>query len=163
LFSYADANNSLQIEISDISNVAYPSAWPLLNVSDFFGAKVVTIDGVPALQALKDFAINDVGLAKDAQVRYNIAVLERPPFSGFNSGLSVPWRGLFSFRPHHFMLTPKNSSVSFGLVFANGTASQVSIPWKASPMQSFPDTATYEKSYWSTNKIFAEEKVRSVR
>jgi hypothetical protein len=142
LFAYGDANNRTLLEVSNILNK--PENWPSLNVTELVGAtgitffsslslslfyfsckmfssilSVVSINDVPAVDYVREFAEQRVGLAKDPQVRFNIALLQRAPVSGFDSGLSVPWRGLLTFRPHHFMPAPENATITLDLVLAN--------------------------------------------
>ncbi|CAK4678208.1 unnamed protein product [Aphanomyces euteiches] len=81
---------------------------------DVVGWDVVAIDGAPALDALRDFANNRVGLLKDSGTRFNLAV------SGFGTG-----RGWFVYRPLSTLELPTESSVEFTLVNPSTNATKV--------------------------------------
>ena len=67
VISYADSSNgTMVLEVASILNHA--EEWNF-NVSSLIGARILTIDSVPALQYVTNFAQTSVGLAKDPQVR----------------------------------------------------------------------------------------------
>lgn len=145
VFAYAGTSNDTVLEISD--ELFHPDQWPEFNASDFVGARVVQIDNVPALDYVKDFALNNIGLAKDPAVRFNLALLQRPPLNAYNStGL---WKGMLTFRPHHFALTPENGAMLFDVVLANGTSVKQSVSWRAMPSRTFSSTQDYVNSYFN--------------
>ncbi len=145
LFTFVE-NGTHIVEVSDVLVPNASAFWPF--VSDLIGARVVNIDGIPAVKSIESFSMHEIGLAKDPQVRFNIAFLERPPLSDFDSGLSIPWRGLYTFRPHHFATSPSNASVTFDFLLKNGTLlKDFSVSWKASPPANFANLQDYIASY----------------
>jgi hypothetical protein len=142
LFSYANASGALTLEVSDV--LQRPEAWPEVNVTGWVGAVVEQIEGVPAAQFVQDFATNHVGLCKDPQARFNIALLQRTPFSAFGA-----WPGLLTWRPHHYVLAPSKAGLTFALRFPNGTALTQTLEFKAFSSRNFASTADYEQSYWA--------------
>jgi hypothetical protein len=147
LFSYANASGALTLEVSDVLN--RPEGWPEANVSSWVGAVVEQIEGVPAAQFVEDFAVNHVGSCKDPQTRFNIALLQRPPLSGYN-GTETPWLGLLTWRPHHFALAPQQPGLTFALRLPNGTALTQTLQFKAFSSRGFASTEEYEQSYWAS-------------
>ena len=144
IFSFME-NGRLVFEVSDVLNNA--SAWTDYNYTSLVGARVLQIDGLDAASYLNSFT-DEIGSAKDVQTRFNIALLQRAPLSGYESS-SVPWRGLLTYRPHHFASAPQKSSMTMQVSVRGGAPFSVTMPWKATTTTPFFSNEAYMSSYWN--------------
>ncbi|OQS00231.1 hypothetical protein THRCLA_06117 [Thraustotheca clavata] len=102
-------NNAQVIKISSVDKSEVEAYATLYNESsqpdfDVEGWQITEIDGVPALDALRSFADNNIGVLKDNGSRFNLAV------SGYKTG-----RGWFIFRPMGVFGVPTKQSVTYTL------------------------------------------------
>ncbi|OQR82557.1 hypothetical protein ACHHYP_15860 [Achlya hypogyna] len=112
------------IQILDIDSAeveTYRALHPRAHADfDVAGWEVQSIDGVPAIDALRTFA-EDIGSLKDDGGRFNLAV------SGYKTG-----RGWFVFRPMIVLPVPASRTVVYELQHpATGVRKTVSYDWTA--------------------------------
>ncbi|OQR91385.1 hypothetical protein ACHHYP_04731 [Achlya hypogyna] len=125
-----EGQHVIQISYVDSAEV---EAYHLLNRrapidTDVVGWDVLSIDGVPAVIALREFA-KDLGLLKDEGGRFNLAV------SGYKTG-----RGWYVFRPMSIFALPASRTVVYELRHpVTGDRKTVSFDWIA-------------VNHWSNNK-----------
>jgi hypothetical protein len=105
--------------------------------TDYIGYKVLEIDGIPAINALVDFALKHVGTAKDPNVRLNLAVGR----FDYHDGAWRPFYGDFSVR----LRLPEKDNVVYLLQAPNGTTISVSIPFIT---QKFGAPFITSEEYW---------------
>ncbi|KAF9366741.1 hypothetical protein BGX34_008699 [Mortierella sp. NVP85] len=105
--------------------------------------KVITIDGVPALKAIQDYADNNSGVSRDPGVRLNDALA------------GVSWKQTWSITPGGFSrrwLVPKKDTVEYAVQCGKSKVQKIKAPWSITPItsvikfNSFNDT----QSYWDS-------------
>eukprot|EP01104_Vermistella_antarctica_P019557 TRINITY_DN770_c0_g3_i2.p1 TRINITY_DN770_c0_g3~~TRINITY_DN770_c0_g3_i2.p1 ORF type:complete len:687 (-),score=160.02 TRINITY_DN770_c0_g3_i2:94-2154(-) len=121
-----------------------------IDVTDYVGAEVLTIDSTNALKYLYLFGNSSVGSAKDPATRFNIAMTIPGPYFDLYYRDGGGWLGLFSQRFSHFIDPPSSPQVTYEVRFTNGTEANVTFPWLAQTTDNYSSTQNFTDSCINT-------------
>eukprot|EP01087_Luapelamoeba_hula_P008688 TRINITY_DN2193_c0_g1_i1.p1 TRINITY_DN2193_c0_g1~~TRINITY_DN2193_c0_g1_i1.p1 ORF type:complete len:644 (+),score=56.40 TRINITY_DN2193_c0_g1_i1:2043-3974(+) len=128
--------------IVEVSPVFAADIEAVVDMREYAGATVKTIDGVNAATYIAEWSFQHVGLSKDPQTRFNMAfTINNGGFIQFPFRGPRQWLGLFSWRVPFLQSPPTEPSHTFVFQFPNGTISPpTALPWFArSNLAHYPD------------------------
>ncbi|KAK9719236.1 hypothetical protein K7432_004930 [Basidiobolus ranarum] len=148
LISYVDSENIQRVYILDhlvFRRGLYDKVKELSGVSvdKYLGMEVTEIDGVPVLEALQQFADEELGRTKDSQQRFEMLLANHALSS------SGQWRSFFGYWASPGIV-PDKSSVTYTIRSPQYASTTVTIPWIAVSqvkLNSFSDTQSYKKEF----------------
>ncbi|KAF9951425.1 hypothetical protein BGZ70_000998 [Mortierella alpina] len=138
LYFYAPVENGVQ------SVKIYTADYDKPNVpqQSFDNCVVTTIDGVPALKAIQDFADRSSSVSKDPGVRLNDALITH--------SWSLSW-GLHSGSFNKRWEIPAKATMDYTIQCGSEEPQSFSVPWTVTPSDKFLfGQFTDAQSYWST-------------
>jgi hypothetical protein len=132
--------------VSTDGRLAYIEKHSGVDLTVFAGAEVVSINGVPAIEAMTKFAKEDVCFCKDLGTRFNIALHQTLP-----DGKPDSIGGLFANRNGDFTPFPdplKGDSVEYELVTSAGKTHVIKLPWFATVQANVTGVADFNQRFW---------------
>lgn len=125
-----------------------------IDLLDFVGAQVLTINAVEAVQYITTFSHDSVGSSKDPGVRFNIALTIPSPYdnSYYPAGRGA-WLGLFSQRESHFLPPPAaaEESIVYRFKLTNGSLINITFPWLARSSVAYSSFDDFMSAYYNAD------------
>ncbi|CAG8703824.1 605_t:CDS:2, partial [Acaulospora colombiana] len=112
---------------------------------------VLQIDGLPALQAIKQYADKEIGLVRDIGVRFNVAL----------TSLSADGTSEFSNYFSRRQYLPPTDEISYTLK-CKGSKKTVKRTWTACGISSSIESVTDPETYWNKNCLPAFSNTRQL-
>ncbi|CAO3566565.1 unnamed protein product [Mortierella alpina] len=138
IYLYAPVENGVQSVKIFAANYDNPNV-PQQSIED---CVVTTIDGLPALKAIQDFADRSSIVSKDPGVRLNDALI------------TESWSQSWGLRPGGFNMrweVPAKASMDYTIQCGSEDPQSFSVPWTVTPSEKFLfGQFTDAPSYWST-------------
>eukprot|EP00007_Cunea_sp_BSH-02190019_P009938 CAMPEP_0174230054 /NCGR_PEP_ID=MMETSP0417-20130205/888_1 /TAXON_ID=242541 /ORGANISM="Mayorella sp, Strain BSH-02190019" /LENGTH=645 /DNA_ID=CAMNT_0015307679 /DNA_START=152 /DNA_END=2086 /DNA_ORIENTATION=- len=136
-----DISNYFQSDLVEYFKTAHG-----YDVTQFAGARILSIEQSSPLAYFKAYAQSDVGIAKDPITRLHITQTMPQPTP------DVPARQVMAsywqIRTHRNPF-PSSSFVSYELLLKNGSSTTVHIPWVARVLKSYANRDAFLADYWA--------------